>query len=277
MIKDILVNLTPGDARDPAADYAISLASALDAHLAGVAFLYDPVIPATIMGGGIPVDLIESQRVEAEKGASAATIRFDAAAKRAGLSFESHQLAASAAGAADRFAHLGRRFDLTVVGQPHPDNPAMQDMILETALFQTGHPVIAVPYIHTEAFKVDRTMVCWDGGRNAARAIRDAMPLLTRAKTVEVFMITGERGKPDEIPGIDMGQHLARHGLNVTVSRVPRGDVDIAQVILSHAADSAADFVVMGGYGHSRLREFILGGATRGILETMTVPTLLSH
>jgi nucleotide-binding universal stress UspA family protein len=124
---------------------------------------------------------------------------------------------------------------------------------------------------------LDRVMICWDGGRTAARAIGDALPLLTRAKMVEVVIFAGERGKQDEIPGADMGQHLARHGLNVSVNRIPLGDVDVADAILSHAADSSADFVVMGGYGHSRLREFILGGATRGMLQAMTVPVLLAH
>jgi nucleotide-binding universal stress UspA family protein len=277
MIKDIIVNLTPGDARDPAADYAISVAAALEAHLVGVAFIYDPVVPATLMGGGIPANLIEAQRVENEKGARSATTRFEAAAKREGLSFEKHELTASGPGAADRFAHLARRFDLAIVGQPQPDSPVMQDIILETVLFDSGRPVLAVPYINKGGLKLDRVMVCWDGGRTAARAIGDAMPLLTRAKAVEVVIIAGERGKQDEVPGADMGQHLARHGLKVTVNRIPRGDVDVADAILSHAADSNADFVVMGGYGHSRLREFILGGATRSMLQAMTVPTLLSH
>jgi nucleotide-binding universal stress UspA family protein len=151
------------------------------------------------------------------------------------------------------------------------------DLILETTLFDSGRPVIAVPYIQQGGLKLDRVMICWDGGRAATRAIADAMPLLLHAKTVEVLIIAGERGKQDEVPGVDMGQHLARHGLNVSVNRIPLGDLGVADAILSHAADSGADFVVMGGYGHSRLREFILGGATRGMLQAMTVPTLLSH
>jgi nucleotide-binding universal stress UspA family protein len=277
MIKDILVNLTPGDARDPATDYAVSVAAACEAHLAGVAFVYDPIIPATVMGGGIPAELIESQRQESEQGASAAASRFEAAAKKAGLSFETHQISATAAGGADRFAHLARRFDLSIVGQPSPDSPVMNDLVLETAMFESGRPVIAVPYIQKGGLKLDRVMICWDGGRTAARAIGDALPLLTRAKMVDVVIFAGERGKQDEIPGADMGQHLARHGLNVSVNRIPLGDVDVADAILSHAADSSADFVVMGGYGHSRLREFILGGATRGMLQAMTVPVLLAH
>jgi nucleotide-binding universal stress UspA family protein len=89
--------------------------------------------------------------------------------------------------------------------------------------------------------------------------------------------VTSERGKHNGLEGADLGLHLARHGLNVEVTRIPRGDIDTADALLSHAADCGADFIVMGGYGHSRLREFVLGGVTRSILGTMAVPTLLSH
>jgi nucleotide-binding universal stress UspA family protein len=120
-------------------------------------------------------------------------------------------------------------------------------------------------------------MACWDGSRPAARALADAMPLLSRARNVDIVIVEGERIKSDEIPGADVAQHLARHGLKVDVRRIPRGSIEIKDVLLNHAADSAADLVVMGGYGHSRVREFILGGVTRGMLESMTVPTLMSH
>ena len=113
--------------------------------------------------------------------------------------------------------------------------------------------------------------------RAATRAIADSLPFLQKAKQVEIVMVANKAGKDDEIPGVDLGQHLARHGLKVDVKRITSPDIDIPSTILSYAADSSADMIVMGGYGHSRLREFILGGVTRGILETMTVPALMSH
>jgi len=181
------------------------------------------------------------------------------------------------AGAANRFAEIARRFDLSVVAQAQPDAVGSEALIVEQALFDSGRPVMVVPYIQTAPFKADRVMLCWDGSRPAARAAGDAMPILVRAKTVEVFIVESGKLKSDEFPGADIAEHLAHHGLNVKVSRTVSGDVDIANVILSHAADSGADLLVMGGYGHSRVREFILGGATRGILASMTVPTLMSH
>jgi nucleotide-binding universal stress UspA family protein len=277
MIKDIIVNLTPGEARDAAVAYAVSVAGAFEAHLVGVVFVYDPVIPATVMGGGIPADLIERQRVENETLAAQAKAQFEAAATQAGISYTSYQTNASGPGAADQFAHLARRFDLVMVGQPQPEGSAAQDLIVEAGMFESGRPLIVVPYIQKGGLALDRVMVCWDGGRAAARAIGDAMPFLTRAKQVEVVIVAGERGKRDELPGVDLGQHLARHGIKVTVNRIPAGDIDPANAIISYASDSGADFLVMGGYGHSRLREFILGGVTRTMLESMTVPTLMAH
>jgi nucleotide-binding universal stress UspA family protein len=164
-----------------------------------------------------------------------------------------------------------------VVGQAEPDKLAGEDLIIEAALFQSGRPVMVVPYIQRAGLKLDRIMVCWDGGRTAARAIGDAVPFLARAKAIDIIIVATEQGRKDELPGADMGQHLARHGVKVEVKRLVAGDTDVPNLLLSHAADSAADLMVMGGYGHSRLREFILGGTTRAILQSMTLPVLMSH
>ena len=275
MIKDIVVNLGLG-ARDPAGDYAVSVAEAFGAHVLGVAVSYEPVIPGTLMGG-IPPEIIESQRAESDKKARAAIARFEQAAKRTGVSAESRIISASIAGAADQIGRIGRRFDLVVVGQPERQKSLPDDVIDEGILFEAGRPVIFVPFIHKGGMKLDRIMVCWDGSRAATRAIADAMPFLEKAKQVEVVIISDKPSKKDEIPGADLGQHLARHGLKIEVKRITSPDIDVSSTILSYAADSSADMIVMGGYGHSRLREFVLGGATRGLLEAMTVPVLMSH
>jgi nucleotide-binding universal stress UspA family protein len=141
----------------------------------------------------------------------------------------------------------------------------------------SGGPLIIVPYIQKVPLTLEHVMICWDGGRAASRAMRDAMPFLQRARGIEVVIVTNERGKQDQIERADIGAHLARHGFKVKVKRMPVGDVDVADVLLSHAADEGVDFIVMGGYGHSRLREFMLGGVTRSMLRTMTAPVLMSH
>lgn len=275
MIKDIVVNLGLGD-RDPAGNYAVSVAERFSAHALGVAFAFDPVIPGAVMGG-IPAGFIESQRAETEKRADAAKSRFEAAAKRAGISYETRVLSTSIAGAADQLSRLARRFDLAVVAQPQREKSMPDEVVDEAVLFDSGRPVIFVPFIQKAAIALDRVMICWDGSRTATRAVADSMPFLHQAKSVEIVMVATGRGKADEIPGADLGQHLARHGLKVDVKRITSPDIDVAATILSHAADSSADMIVMGGYGHSRLREFVLGGVTRTLLESMTVPVLMSH
>jgi nucleotide-binding universal stress UspA family protein len=276
MIKDLLVHLSAGDEKGAVTSYALALAEVFQANVAGVAFAYEPVIGATTLMGTLPTNFIDAQRAESQKAADAARAKFDEASRRASASAESHVFSTSIAGAADQFGRMARRFDLSVVMQAEEETVPAEEMIAEAALFQSGRPLIVVPYIHDGVLKLDRAMVCWDGGRSAARAIADALPILTRAKEVEVVMVLGEEGKRDVIPGADMGQHLARHGLNVEVKRIVASG-KVQETLLSHAADVSADFLVMGGYGHSRLREFILGGVTRGMLASMTVPCLMSH
>jgi nucleotide-binding universal stress UspA family protein len=275
MIKDIIVNLGLGD-KDPAGNFAVSIAEAYDAHVLGVAFSYEPIIPGSVMGG-IPPEFIESQRAESDKKAKAAATRFEQLAKREEISYETRILSTSIAGASDELSRMGRRFDLVVVGQAEHDKPMPEEVVDEGVLFESGRPVIFVPFIQKTGLKLDRVLVAWDGGRAATRAIGDAMPFLEKAKQVEVVVVGNKPPKSDEVPGADLGQHLARHGIKVTVKRITAPDIDVPSTILSYAADSSADLIVMGGYGHSRLREFVLGGATRGLLESMTVPVLMSH
>ena len=276
MLKDIVVNLTPGRPQDPAADYAVSLASRFDAHLTGVAFALEPAIPASAMGG-FAGGVIDNAIAEAERQAKDAIARFDAAAKKQGVLSENQVVTALVADAVNRFAQIARRFDLSVVLQPDPDSNTANDLFMESVLFGSGRPVVIVPYIQREPVKLDHIVCCWDGSAKAARAIADAAPLLAKAKTVELLLVINGRENKSEEAGADMATHLARHNLNVTLKKITSIDIDVGDAILSYAADSAADFLVMGGYGHSRWREFLLGGATRQLVSSMTLPTLMSH
>ena len=239
MIKDIIVNLSVGEGANAAADYAVSLAAAFDAHLAGIAFLYDPIVP--VSGAGyIPAEVIETQQADNEAAAKAAIDRFSEAVRREALSAEPLTLTASLAGAGDQFARIARRFDLAIVGQAEPETSTIDEIIGETTLFESGRPMIMVPYIQKTPLKLGNVMLCWDGSRQAARAIGDAMPLLAKAGRVEIVIVTNERGKQDEIEGVDIGEHLARHNLKVEVNRITGGGIDVADVLLSHAADNGA-------------------------------------
>ena len=222
MIKDMVVNLTGGAPQELTADYAISLAKLFEAHIAGVGFVYEPVIPGSVLGG-IPTDLIDAQREESSKAAKAATSRFETAARAAGLSAETRILDASVAGAADLFGRIARRFDLAVIGQARPEEGASEELMIEGALFESGRPLVVVPFVQTRPATLERVLVCWDGSRPATRAIADALPFLHRAKAVEVVTVATEPLKSDDLPGVDIVHHLARHNLKADVKRTVRG------------------------------------------------------
>ena len=278
MIQDIVVNLAVEDGQDPVADYAISVAKLFEAELSGIAFSYDPIVlaAATPMDA-MPPDLIEAQRAESVKAARQAVARFKQTAATAELEAEGRTIEASAGGAGSVFGRLARTFDLTVVAQTGPDQPSSQDLIIEAALFESGRPIIVVPYIQKDGLKLDRVMVCWDGSRTAARALADAMPLLEHAKSIEIVTVSNGHDQNLNGHGAEaVAQHLTRHGLKAEIKPIV-ADTNVSGTLLSHAADTGADIMVMGGYGHSRLRELVLGGATREILGSMTVPVLMSH
>jgi nucleotide-binding universal stress UspA family protein len=276
MFKDVVASLAVGASRDVAMDFAVSVAATFNADLTGIAFLYEP-LPPMADRYGFPPEVIQSQRVENEKMAKAAIAKFDEVARRAAVIAESRMLDVAVTSAPNVFANIARRFDLSIVGQPVPYKPGLERLIIEAALFDSGRPVLIIPFIQRIGLKLERVIVAWDGSRSAARAVADAMPLLVRAKTTEVVTVASEAIKSEEMPGTEIAQHLARHGAKVELKSIVTAETDVANTILSHAADTSADFLVMGGYGHSRLREFILGGVTRGILGSMTIPTLMSH
>jgi nucleotide-binding universal stress UspA family protein len=277
MIKDIIVNLEHRIARDPARDFAITIAETFDAHVAGVAFAYAPDFPGYVMLE-IPSDIVAQMIVESEKTALAAIERFDAAARRSLVSAEHRLLKAIGAGAPAILSTLARRFDLSVFMQSEP-NGVDNDDLIETSLFQSGRPLIVVPYIQKDGLKLDRVVCCWDGSRAAARAINDGLPLLVKATTVDLLIVLNEKTNtaPNIIRGAEMAKHLARHDVKVQIVTLPAADIDVTNAILSYVADNSATLIVMGGYGHAKLREMILGGVTRGMLQSMTVPVFISH
>jgi nucleotide-binding universal stress UspA family protein len=277
MIKDIIVNLEYKIARDPTRDFAISIAETFDAHVAGIAFAHAPDFPGYVMLE-IPSDIVAQMIAESEKVALAAIERFEAAARRSLVSAEHRLIKAIGAGAPLILSTLARRFDLSVFMQSEPDGVDNDD-IIETSLFESGRPLIVVPYIQKDGLKLDHVVCCWDGSRAAARAINDALPLLVKATTVDLLIVLNEKTKNEkhEIRGTEIAKHLARHDVKVEVETVPAADIDVASAILSYIADSAGTLIVMGGYGHARLREVILGGVTRDMLKSMTVPVFMSH
>ena len=277
MIKDIIVNLEHKIARDPARDFAVTVAETFDAHIAGVAFAYAPDFPGHVMLE-IPSDIVVQMIAEGEKTALAAIERFEAAARRSMVSAEHRLLKTIGASAPSILATLARRFDLSVFMQSEPNGVDNDDMI-ETSLFESGRPLIVVPYIQKDGLRLDHVVCCWDGSRAAARAINDGLPLLLKATTVDLLIVLNEKTNSADnvIRGAEIAKHLARHDVKVQISTIRAADIDVTNAILSYVADTSATLIVMGGYGHAKLREVILGGVTRDMLKSMTVPVFMSH
>jgi nucleotide-binding universal stress UspA family protein len=172
---------------------------------------------------------------------------------------------------------MSRLYDLNIVAQPDSSNPSQTDFLSEAVLFGSGRPMLMIPYINRGTFRTDRVLICWDGKAPAARAVHNAAPFLRKAKAIDVVAINEHEETAGAASLSALIAHLARRDLPVTAHRLTADTSNIHNTILSLAADNDSDLIVMGGYGHSRLREFILGGVTHGMFETLTVPTLFSH
>ncbi|MBA1158965.1 universal stress protein [Microvirga mediterraneensis] len=268
-IKSIVVVLD--ESSKTAGPYAVSLASMFEAHLTATTIVHDPTASVAWPEASLP--LVASALDDARAEARRILDRFAATAK--GISVETEPVEVSAGLPGRAIGPLARHFDLTVLEQPNPDAPDDREIMIETALFETGRPLLIVPYVPIAPFRLETVLIAWDGSATAARALNDAMPFLARAKRAEVVTVA-EAGVEIDRSGDRIVRHLARHGISSAFRSLPSAG-EIASTMLSHAFDAQADLLVMGGYGHSRLREFVLGGATRGILDAMTLPVLMSH
>ncbi|MDO8978997.1 MAG: universal stress protein [Afipia sp.] len=277
MIRNILLKVESDKPHDPALDYAVTVAEAFDAHLACIAFGDLANMPAFMMPG-LPSEALAEILAASEKSARAAVERFEMAAQRRHISTEHHLVTQGGLSPGEAFATMARRFDLSLLQQSEADG-VNNDLLIEAALLGSGRPVMIVPYIQKAGLKLGHVLCCWDGGAAAARAINDALPFLRKAETVEILVVVNGRARypKREIHGAEIARHLEHHGIKAEVKTISGSHIDVTDSILSHAADCSADMIVMGGYGHSRLREYVLGGATRGILSTMTVPVFMSH
>ena len=181
--------------------------------------------------------------------------------------------AAAAAGA----PRPAQRSDL--VGQPDLATHGVDDTALtEAAFMDSGRPALVIPREHAAMLPPRRALVAWDGSREAARATSDAIPLLRFAEQVLVLVVDArDDGRLGDLPGSALTAHLVRHAVKAELRQVASGSASVAETLLGHAGELQADLLVMGGYGHSRLREMMLGGTTRSMLEHMTVPVLFSH
>jgi nucleotide-binding universal stress UspA family protein len=275
-LKDLVVFVDGARANEARVALAAALARRHEAHLAGVHILPAPTLPP-YLDSTIIRQLVTEQKQKAAAKAAALGAKFDELARREGVHAEWRVVR--------DFYEEGvvqaRYADLVIVGQRDPDatpRPMMAEVAPADLALASGRPVLAVPYAGRFETAGRNVLIAWKPGREATRAVNDAIPLMARAELATVLVVNPSEGdRHSEQPGADIALHLARHGIKAKVERTVSSEISIADTILSRAADLGSDLIVMGAYGHSRLREFVLGGVTRDILAHMTVPVLMSH
>jgi nucleotide-binding universal stress UspA family protein len=170
-----------------------------------------------------------------------------------------------------------RHGDLIILGQVDPSHPPPANRhLVEDVLLTSGRPTLVVPYIGQFRTVGTNILIAWNSSREAARAVHDAIPLLARAASVTLLVVS-PRGQEIATDEADLIDHLARHGIHAKADRTVAPDISVSDTLLSYAADVSADLLVAGGYGHSRLRERLLGSITHDLLQHVTLPVLLSH
>jgi len=276
-LKDLLVHLNSSKHCGTRLDLAVELAQRFDAHLTGVYTVPDFYLP-TYVAADFPIDILNAQRARLEKERDRVKAEFSERMRKAAVKWEWRALEGNPS---EMTTLSGRYADLVVVGQNDPDEvlPTVEFDVPESVILDSGRPTLVVPYAGKFPKIGERVLVAWNARPEASRAVNDALPLMAGAKNVTVLVINPKSGTPGhgDMPGADIALHLARHGIKAEASQIPAEDIDVGNIILSRAADAGADLIVMGAYGHARLRELVLGGATRTLLDHMTVAVLMSH
>ena len=277
MFRNILVHIPSERPARPVIDVAVALSIARRSHLDAVAVGYESMatIGMVAEGGGAAVAAVMGDEEErALQRANAALAVFEIEAKLAKIAYGVRSFAGVPAEAGETIGTLARLYDMTIVPQPDSSKASYDNHIPQDILFNSGGPVLMVPYIHKGPLDAQHVGIAWDGSRLAARAWRDALPFLMGAKAVTVIAVNEQVG---EASSDRLVSHLTRRGIAAKVQRLTADRGNIQGAILSIAAESNMGLLVMGGYGHSRLHERILGGVTRSMFDTMTVPVLMSH
>ena len=274
--RDILVALTSYPEPTPLSvvEEAVSVASLLGAHIAALSCEMHVQVPGHFMSGavvGLP-GVIAGEAAKSRANAQDLLAAFDAAAAKAGVSCESMLTKCKTFEVPELLVEYARLRDLTIM-------PEQNDRwYVEAVMFGSGRPTLILPQKpRSRPFELGTVAVAWDFSRAAARAVSDAMPLLEKAKRVRVVTVLNEKQLDRKHSAEELSKNLSRHGVDVVLDRVEAKGRPIGAVLEAYVASHSVDLLVMGAYGHSRLREFVLGGATDSLLAKPTLPILFSH
>lgn len=275
MPNDIAVFLPVDRPAGALIESAAAVAGQFEAHLDGIACAYQALNPMIAFEASVVV--MAAQYETGQEQAAAVLDQFEITTRRLNIPHDARTTFNVSYAATRTVTEMSRLYELNIVAQPDSSSPSQTDFLSEAVLFGSGRPMLMIPYINRGTFSSDRVLICWDGKAPAARAVHNATPFLRKAKAIDVVSVNEHEDDAGAASLSALIAHLARRDLPATPHRLTADTPNIHNAILSLAADNGSDLIVMGGYGHSRLREFILGGVTRGMFETLTVPTLFSH
>jgi nucleotide-binding universal stress UspA family protein len=278
-IKDLLVHVDPSPAARARLEAAFSLAERFGARVTALYLIAEPFLRG-VAGMHAPADIVREHVAQAEVEAEAVLKAAQEVAAQRRVRLRSLREAGSLDRLPALLARDARNSDLVLVGQPDPQTGSSDEALLvEAAFLETGRPALMLPQAGVAALPPRRVMVAWDASREASRAVHDALPLLRLAEDVVVLVVDaqGLGARIGRQPGSGVAAHLAEHGVAVRVKPVESDRRGMGELILAQAGEEGAELLVMGGYGHSRFRELLLGGVTRHMIERATLPVMLAH
>ncbi|MBX9847095.1 MAG: universal stress protein [Xanthobacteraceae bacterium] len=278
--KDLLMVLTTYPDPTPVAELAqgVDFAAAIGAKISAVACEVEFQIPGSIVGNlfNVPA-LAAAESKKSSANAQMLLTAFQEAAEQRGVFHERRSETCLISDVADVLIGHARLRDLTIVPVGEGGAVDIGDWYVEQIVFESGRPTLIIPKPVSHRGALNTVVVAWDFSRPAARTIADAIPILAMAKRVYVVTVTGDKAINTRRSGAELSKHLAHHDVEVTLDTVDAAGRSTGDALDSYVASREADLLVMGAYGHSRIRDFILGGATKSMLAWPSLPIFLSH
>jgi nucleotide-binding universal stress UspA family protein len=277
--KTILVSLNEIGQLTNLLEFSAGVATEYDAHIIGLYVIPGPAIYPAVGPYTVP-ELIDVFTKYFDEQSRDVKTKFENVMNRNGLTFQWLEVRATAPEISQTVSEVGPIADLVVVSEiDRQASMGVEVDFIANVVMGVGRPVLILPRSAKNKLRIDQIVCGYNGSKEAARAIHDALPLLKRAADVRLVWVNPSKsyGAAGALPGADIAETLDRHGVKATVEAMPTSGLDVAEALLTRARDLDAGLIVMGAYGHSRLREYVLGGATRTALSTMTVPLLMSH
>jgi nucleotide-binding universal stress UspA family protein len=277
MYKTILVHINDHERIDRLLAPAVALSEKFEAHLLALSVV-PPIVVITEANG---YSMVIDDHCKAYRDRNPAMrAAFEASVANRGFTTEWRDDDAGAFPVIDRVVPYARAADLIIASQTDPTRASSGWLdVADRLAIEAGRPVLIIPNTGTHSRAGEKVLVAWNGRREAARAVFDALPILQRAKEVKVVWVNpqSEEADPGDIPAADICTALARHAVKCEATQQLKPKVNVGETLLACAKECSADLLVMGCYGHTRLREFVLGGASRHVLNKMTIPVLMSH